>query len=455
MASRLSQALSSPPSAPVSSPSQAAPVDPAQSPASSPSQAENPPVEEYTPSQTEEGAPGQVAGEPEGEPNPYADLDDPGDQAAIEAFLKTPRGREVYQGYKFTETLAKPTAQGGIGHVPTVQDVKTYFASHRDSMAMVNDVTSGDPARTERFFAHWLKPGAPALQFLEPTLAKMGGDAYGAIATPVLSRYEGQLVNRWREAQDPGSKAALYQAAQTLHFDMTGEWLPETAFLNGNGGGNGNGYSPRSNGNGNGYSQNGQQSNGLSSEWDRLQAAQAQLRSQQDQIRQSNDTQWTGSLRSAEASALSSEVDRALTPLVKMKIETPEIYESLKDRMRAQVQSAMQSDGEVWQIYQAKVEQARRSGNPEAVKSIVKDYLSSAIPVIREKRASFLKGAGVVVRQNNTDRHAQLRSIASHTAPANNGAPVQRSVVPPSQPKQGESKADYQERRMREAMGLG
>ncbi len=378
------------------------------------------------------------------EDNPYADLDDPGDPAAIEAFLKTPRGREIYQGHKFVEALAKPTAQGGIGKIPTVQDVKEYFNSHIYHMNMWNDFTSGDPARVENFFVHWLRPDQngqpkPALDLLEPTLAKLGDGVYQKIATPVLSRYEGQLINRWRETSDQAVKQALYQSAQTLHYDMTGEWLPEQAFQGGVAQAGVSQYNGHANG-----------QNNLTSEWGRLQAAQQQLQAQQDAVRRDTETRWSNSLESAKASALSSHIDKALTPMVKIKIETPEIYASLKDRLIRQVQAGMQEDP----VYLAKVDRARRAGNPEAIQGLVNEYIAAAIPVIRDRREPFLKGAGVVRRQQSDDRHAQLRSIAAQSAPANNGAPPQRSVVPNTQPKPGETKEAYRERRMLESMGV-
>lgn len=376
------------------------------------------------------------------EPDPFADLDDPGDQPALEAFLTTPRGREIYQGYKFVQELAKPTAQGGIGHAPTIQDVRQYFTDHQNTLAMRNDFTSGDPGALGKFFGHWFGPdrnGQPkasamaALEHLEPTLAKFGADIYGQIANPVMSRTEAAMVEKWKAA--PGNlKSTYYHTVQALHHSLTGEWLPEDLGTSGNRPANGQpSVDP-------GRAQ-------LDAEWQRLNQAQSRAR-------QEVEGQWNAQLERSEVASLSSVIDQALRPLAEVRTKTPEIYESLKDRMIGQVKTAMRADPQLWNLYQAKVIAARKTGDPAAVESVMKDYLALAMPIIRDKRNPFLKGAGVVIRQQNGDRHAQLRSVASHVAPANNGAPPTRSVVPSSKPKPGEDRDTYRERRIREAMSV-
>lgn len=378
--------------------------------------------------------------------DPYADLDESGDQTAIEAFLKTPRGREVYANHKLVEQLAKPTTQGGIGHVPSVQQVKQYFKAHRDAVAMGTDFTSGDPARVANFFAHWFgadqngqfRPSSmAALQHLEPTLARIGPEAYERVAAPVLERYQKALVADWRaENKDPELKRALLVAAHVLHNRLNDEWL-EAGKEDAAWGGGATMPTTASPG------RPGRAE--LDAEWQQLnQAKQASQRQLQNQ--------WDAKLDQSETATLSSEIDKALKPLADMRSKTPEMYEALKERMAKQIRTAVQADPELWNLYQAKVELARRTGNPAAIEGVMKEYLGLAGPVIREKRGPFLKGAGVATRKQSDDRHAQLRSIASHTAPANNGAPVRKSIAPASSPKPGESKDDYMARRFAEAM---
>lgn len=376
--------------------------------------------------------------------DPYADLEDDIDTqpATLDQVLKTPVGKRMYQGYKFTKELSKPTTDGGIGHLPSVQDVKTYFAAHRGQTAMWQDYTSGDPARIGKFLGHWFGPdqqtgqmrpaSVAALEHLEPMLAS-NPEAYGLIASPVMSRYGTTLIDKWQSATEPKLKDALYQAAQIVHHDLTGEWLPETAFK-------ANGQS----------TQNGQpvvnpDRQALDAEWQRLNAAKQQA------VRETQG-QWNAKLEHSEKATISSELDKALKPILEMKIKTPELYESLKDRMSAQVNAALRVDPEVWGLYQAKVEAARRTGNPAAIEKVIESFVALAIPVIRAKRGPFLKGAGVVIKQQSNDKHAQLRDIASHAAPSNTGVAVKRSVVPASAPKPGESREEYRERRLVEAM---
>ncbi len=385
----------------------------------------------------------QAATDPaaQAEVDPYAD-EDPGDEKAIEAFLTTPRGREVYAGYKFASELAKPTTQGGIGHTPSVQDIRTYFAAHQNNVAMWQDYSSGDPARMGRFLNHWLgvdqngQPKATAMQAigqLYPVLENAGPEALGQIASPILNRYEAALVGKWQTAQDPKLKAALYQAAQIIHNDLTGEWLPGEAFTSGK--------LPTA-----------QSSN---PDQQRLEQGWQQLNTERAQAVQQRIQQWDGARQQAEERTLAGQVDAALKPLTEMKVKQPVVYESLKARMLAEVKTAIQADPQIWNLYQSKVEAARRSGNPVAIEQVSKELLNLAIPVIRGKRAEFLKGAGVVIRQNNADRHQQLREVASHVAPGNTGIAVKKSLVPASLQQKGENREDYRERRLREAMALG
>lgn len=381
--------------------------------------------------------------EGEQEPDPYADETD-ADPQVIDQFLKTPRGREIHQGYKFYKELTKPTADGGIGHAPTVQDIRQYFHSHRGAVQMYADYHSGDPSRMAGFFAHWFGPNpqtgqmtpaaANALAGLEPSLAQFGPDAYGAVAQPVMARYETALMDKWRSTQDPNLKQAIYQAVQIIHRDMHDEWLPETAFS--------------------GAGKPGQQAQSgvpnaerqrLAAEWDRLNQARAQ------QQRATWD-QWQGKFVDAENNAFSTELDKALKQLAPMKEKTPEIYAATRDRFAQQVRQALMQDQQVWGLYQQQVDQARRSGDPGIIGQVVQRFTNLVVPAIAARRAEFLKGAGVVLKQQNQDKHAQLRQIASHAAPSNSGAPAKRVGTQGNNLKlPGETREQYYERRMRQA----
>ncbi len=89
------------------------------------------------------------------EPNPYeaddAETDIP--PATLDTLLQTPRGKEIYQGYKAMRELGKPVAEGGIGHVPTIDQTRTYYGAYRDRALMDGDLASGDPSKVGRFWS--------------------------------------------------------------------------------------------------------------------------------------------------------------------------------------------------------------------------------------------------------------------------------------------------------------
>ncbi len=250
------------------------------------------------------------------------------------------------------------------------------------------------------------------------------------MAGPILNRYETALIGKWQQATDPKMKAALYQAAQVAHNELTGEWLTPESFTN-----------PAANA-----------QPVINPDQQRLQQGWQQLQAAQNQQRQQSIRQWDSARMQTEDRVLNGQVDAALKPLTEMKVKQPVLYESVKEKMLAQVKAAVTADPQVWSLYQQKVEAARRTGNPAALQHIEQALLNLAIPIVRAKRAEILRGAGHVVRQNNTDRHAQLREVASHVAPGNTGVAPRKSVVPASPQKVGESKADYAERRMLEAL---
>ena len=368
------------------------------------------------------------------EPNPYDEPEEsPADQKVVEQFLRTPRGREIYAQAKLSRELSKPSSEGGIGHVPSVADIRSYFDSHRAAVQMYADFSSGDPRRLGGFLAHWFGPQNPAagqaLDNLEPMLAQFGPQAYGRIAAPVLDRFmRGPLREAWGAEKDPNAQAALYKAIQTAYHAVAGEWLPLEIFTEG--------QAP--------------QSNGTSAERQQIAAEWGRLNTAREQGQREINQHWDAKLGEAEAAILNGEIDKALKPLADMKAKTPVVYESIRERFAKEIAAAATSDPQTWAVYQARVEQVRRAGGSQ--EEVVQTLLPVLVSAIASKRPAFLKGAGVVVKQSSDDRHAQLRRIASNTVPSNTGVPVKKSVVPASARKPGESRDDYAQRRVVEAM---
>lgn len=410
-----------------------------------------PEVTEPEPSATPADATAAETVDPHATPeiDPYADDDEvEAEPRLLNEILKSPEGQRLYQrmaqGHKFVKELAKPTTEGGIGHNPSVQDVRNYFTAHTNAVAMWGDYTSGDPKRVGNFLGHWfgrdksgnIRPSSmQALEQLEPALAQIGPEEYSQVATPILQRYKDSIVAKWQTETDPKLKEALRLAAHVLHHDINDEWLAnDEAF--------GAPSAQPANGNGN---RTAQERAEIQRQWDQLNAA-------KHAGVQESVGRWNSQLHAAEQQVLDGEIEKALKPLAAMKTATPEVYNSVKDRFVRQVEAALQSDPELWRLYQARVEQARRTGNPAVIEQVVKNYLNLAVPVIQAKRKPFLKGAGGVVQQQNDASHAQLRLTASKTAPGNSGEAVRQSVVPASKQQDGESAEEYRTRRFKEAM---
>src|ERR1041385_7828200 len=149
-----------------------------------PSQA-NVPDEGPPPANTESAQPpaetsvnADTTAKPEVEPNPYDETPPDAEipQATLDVVLKTPRGQEIYQGYKAMKELGKPVEQGGIGHVPTVDQARNYFMAYRDRVMMDGDLNSGNPQQIGRLLNHIFDPqrgeaNIPIAQNLATSLA--------------------------------------------------------------------------------------------------------------------------------------------------------------------------------------------------------------------------------------------------------------------------------------------
>lgn len=52
------------------------------------------------------------------------------------------RGQKIWSSYKFMKDLVKPESEGGIGHEPTVEDIKAYHGNHSTLNQMMTDFES-------------------------------------------------------------------------------------------------------------------------------------------------------------------------------------------------------------------------------------------------------------------------------------------------------------------------
>ncbi len=411
--------------------------------ASEPSQAEETPSSESTeseqPTESEsvpepETTEQPVEKKPEPETNPY-EQDDETDvpPQTLNTLLQSDRGRQIYQSHKTLREFQKPLEQGGIGHVPSVEQIRDYYGSYRDRVIMDHDLQSQNPQQAERMLSFVFDPQrGPGSQFvasqLAPTLAKLNPETYAAAAQPFITNYAGALYQRYQEARDSGDeklRSALWYAANVANYDMTGEWLTDKP--------------PAMNGNG--------QPDPLAERKAQLdqQAAELNQREQQEAQRQENN--WRQAVTAKIGTAVYSEIDKALAPLKKS--AAPRIYEALRREFHDKIIGQAQTDRHAWDLYNVKVQQARRDPSID----LAAEYTRLITPVIRNDRKKFLEEAGVTVMEQNDARHAELRQVDQHKGISNGAGTPGAPKGPAVQRNYGESQADFNLKQLKALMG--
>ena len=389
--------------------------------------------------------------------NPYEREDD-GEfkPQTLSEIIKTPEGRRMYAHDKAMRALAKPTEQGGIHHIPTVDQIKQYYGDHRELALMTHDLASGNPQQAGRLLGHLFdarrgdgvntvaeqlipalaRSNPAALSKMLPQLAsleKINPEAYKEAGAPFITNYGKALWDRVEAMADPpkweGSlKQALYYAAQAVHKDLTGEYRP----------------------------QDGQPQQAVQAKDDPLSERASVLAQKEAKIaefernqRETAVRQWTGEFGKQVEAGLFAEFDKALAPLKKMYEATPAKYTRARKDFHQQIVNDVPRNREAWELYQVRVADAQRSGAPEKMEAAAKEYVRLAVPVITAKRKAFLEEEGVAVQNQSNARHAELRSIDSKTAINGGAAPLSPGKGQPLVKLPGESAADFNLRQLR------
>ncbi len=369
------------------------------------------------------------------EPNPYevddAETDIP--PATLDTLLQTPRGKEIYQGYKAMRELGKPIAEGGIGHVPTIDQTRTYYGAYRDRALMDGDLSSGDPSKVGRFVNSYLfnpERGQANLGIaaqIAPSLTNQP-ELYAAVMEPFLGHYQQVLLDKFNETPETSKelKDALWFAATVLNKDLKGEYLkPPT-----------NGKAP----------QNGQpqQPDPLAAERAQLAQERQQLEQMRGQSTQAQTRAWSGAYQNTVQTALMGELDKALAPLKTLHAKAPVMYQAARKQFHDDIVAAVNQNGPAMELFQVTRDNALRAGTRDSADYLAKAYVDMAIPAIRAARKKFLEGAGVGAQMQNNALHSELATIdANKTAGNGAGAAPGRGSGPPVQRNAGETHNDF------------
>lgn len=383
-----------------------------------------------------------------------------------EVFLKTPRGRQMITAFKALRDLAQSPDKGGIGRVPTMDEIKEADASHRNVTAMTfeyaNDPLSfatnllvpnpetgrtflGDPAQATKVLESIPQALLRAAQTTQnPVYAQMltsysipafelffNHQYTGAFQMPEESPAE---IAQYRAAnQQPpllNDKIRMLDALQLSEFKAFGKARP----LN---------WQP---GQPAASTPSGPDPEKLQL-MDRLRQADAQIANNQRQ--QLNNVVTT--IETSGKTAAMGDIDQALKFVGVDKVYPSSVIRSQQNDIYEELKSALpMHDPSGWQRYQIQLQQAARGqATPDTAAKTFRQLFQNALrhsPQVRERLNDLVKGGKSHVDAQHQSRvQSQLR-----TEPNGAGIPAPSSVLPGQQlaRQQGESIEDFNTRRI-------
>lgn len=302
----------------------------------------------------------------------------------------------------YIDSLLKPISEGGIGHVPTTQEMGDYYRAYVDQRLFDSDVLSGDPQG--RLVGHILNsPRAADIISKIPSMLERGNpQMLHHISRPIIASAAESLWRQMRSAPKGELKESLYQAAQHLHHEVYGKYRPVDD------------AEPQS-----------------TVQSDREVDLERRERALQNQARNADQSAfraWHQNVITGNLQALAAEIDRALEPAKKS--VAPVVYEGLRDQYTKKVNSRILANSEGLALQGNAVTAAARSGNPADVIAQREHFLRLARPEIAATRAEFLKSAGITVLANSAARHAQLKTASQQKSPNGVAAAPRKSIQP-------------------------
>ena len=374
--------------------------------------------------------------------------------------LRSERGKRQLQAFKTIRDLeAPPTADGtgGIGHAPTVDEIKAMYQSHLNWQAAQHEFEANPRSWLLNHFApdpetKQLPAGAvQVLAQLHEVLQQNAPQLYiQTQVTPVLSDFTNRLYG-WAMGFPEGSHKdeatgvddrarALYVAGEVerLLFGKT-RTVPTGPAAPG-------------------------ATDPLAAERAMLLQQQQQYQQAQSALQQRAVAQFDNSVGVALETNLTKDIDSLFTQAGISATRSAReqaalrtdlmnaIYDSISGNFQMGISP---TDPPALQNFRIEVERARLGRLDPSVP--VETFRQLARQAIRRLAPAFVKEINTGTLTSSTARHAAAAEAASRVAPAPGaGVPVPQSVLPvPAARQPNESQEDYVHRAISEAMALG
>jgi hypothetical protein len=381
-----------------------------------------------------------------------------------EVFLRHSRGKQMLTAFKTLRELAKPPAEGGIGRVPTLDEIRSADESHRTAVIMRDEFQNNpesfirnmlyvDPNTGINYFGG-MDHVKQAIQSIPKVLGEVlasgdpqaraaYGELYATYSVPVFNnflnyQYNVALAMPQSTNQEIAEKARWLDALQLVEYRIFNKARPLNLTPN--------------NGNGQPQGQPNQPDPEKQQLMQRLTQAETALRTQGQQRAQS----IMQSVESQAATGALSDIDTVIKTAGLDKAYGQELLTPLKNELFREVDNVLEMhDPGGFNTYKLQVQQAARGQVDASVPAnTYRQLFRNALrgnSGIRERMSNLVKGA-------KSSLDAQTTSLAnsqSRVEPNGSGIPARGSVLPGGpvqldrQP--NESREEYTARKIRAA----
>jgi hypothetical protein len=377
-----------------------------------------------------------------------------------EKFMQDPRGRQIYAGYKFQRELAKPAMEdgtGGLGYVPTIEQIREMQQDSSDMQFMVHnfDQAHQNPQYAADFVTNWfgrrgengqLLPGAiHVAQSLPLVLDKIDPALYRAVAMPIMNSYLEERYRQLPTLPTEDDRVRFLNATLDLESDLSGQTPQQIADRRGITEPvwkQGQAPQPR---------QPGTDPREMA-----LQQRENALRASQQQYIEAQNQQFFDSLNTSIHGLFTADVQAALKPLADaypgQNGQQSRTYLAIANDFSNEVRATLGDPDKspAFRLYVMARDRAAATRDPRDVRQAAVEYTKVARPLIRQLRADYIQNAGIQLVSQSNARHQVLAEAANKTGSASVAQPVaptaQNGRTPQVIPQAGES---YQEALLR------
>lgn len=402
------------------------------------------------------------------EPEPIADANTPEpdqgkssdrimDDATRKAFMTDARGKKLYGGFQLGQALLKPPTEGGLGRIPSVDEIRDMSRKSADLDLMAHEFHNGNPQYAENFIKQWFEPrdqgngqigyspGAQqaATKFMS-TLDAMARDmnqpesyreaarqVYVKAALPVVSGQIEDMYARALAEPDLDTRLHLLNGARIWEHDIYGKMreLPP-------------GIDAAE------YAPGGRQTTATDPRSAELDGKLRYINQFEQNQQQQRQQAFQSAVSTQVNTAVNSDVEAALKSL---KEALPErVFASYQNQFNQEIQGKLRADPEQLRAYRMAVDNARSNPTEQNIKAAADAMRSAVRPHIRQLRSQYLQDAKILITSSSDKRHSTLAEASQKTGTTSVAQPVGKDLSSALTRNAGESNTEYLRRTVRE-----